>query len=521
MGPLMRDVPVPPRHGPQAAIRVTLVRNTAWNYIGFGVNLLTNVLAFPIVVRHLGDAAAGIWLLLGSVTGYMGLLHLGIVPALAQFVAAGVAAGDVDSVNRRASTSLALLLGAGVIPLALVPFAPTLAAIFQVPDTLRAQAAQALSLGLIGFTLQVPGHVFNAVLNGAQRQDRCSQVWILSNALKATGTIALAVSGYGLVALLYFDVALIIVVGVTLGVVAVRTVPALRLSPRFVHLSDARELAGFGGLLVIGTLSALAVEQTDRLIIGALLPVAMVTYYAAAWKIYMLAFALPTTLLSAVAPMAGALFGTGETDRLRRLFLQASKYGVAATWPVALSLAGTAAILLRAWMGPGFEAHDRVVHVLLAALVVKAHNHAAIAVLTGMRRIRHVTWAYSLPQAVLNIGFSIWLVSEFGIIGAALGTLIPIVLLEYVFLDHVLAVLGVSWTRFLQVVVIPTAIPALVCFVPLGVGVVMLGALHPALIATAAVCAAGYAAWFWRHSLEPAERSQFWSLAPAGVRRGG
>ena len=44
---------------------------------------------------ELGDAAAGIWLLLGSVTGYMGLLELGLVPALAQSVAVYRSRGDI------------------------------------------------------------------------------------------------------------------------------------------------------------------------------------------------------------------------------------------------------------------------------------------------------------------------------------------------------------------------------------------------------------------------------------------
>ena len=58
-----------------------LARNTLWNYAGFAINMATSFVLFPFVVGRLGDAAAGIWLLLGSVTGYMGLMELGIVPA--------------------------------------------------------------------------------------------------------------------------------------------------------------------------------------------------------------------------------------------------------------------------------------------------------------------------------------------------------------------------------------------------------------------------------------------------------
>jgi O-antigen/teichoic acid export membrane protein len=83
-----------PKPGPRVDVRKTLTRNTAWNYTGFAVNLLTNLFLFPYVVHEIGDAAAGIWLLLGSVTGYMGLLELGLVPALAQSVAVYRSRGD-------------------------------------------------------------------------------------------------------------------------------------------------------------------------------------------------------------------------------------------------------------------------------------------------------------------------------------------------------------------------------------------------------------------------------------------
>jgi O-antigen/teichoic acid export membrane protein len=505
--------------GAGGALRAALVRNTAWNYVGFVVNLLTNMVAFPVVVRHLGDAAAGVWLLVASLTGYMGLLHMGIVPALSQFVAANVAAGEHDQINRRSSTALALLLGLGALSLAAMPFTTSAVRWFHVPAALQGDAAAAFALGIVSFSLQLPGHVFNALLNGALRQDRCNQIWILSNALKAAGSIAIVVSGYGLIALLSFDLALIVAIGTALGVAAYRAVPSLRLSPALVGSHEARDLTRFGGLLLVGSLSRLAVEQTDRIVIGAFLSVALVTYYSAAWKIYMLAYALPTTLLAAVTPTAGALYGVGDRDGLRRLFLRMTKYGLAASWPVALSLAGCASVVLRWWMGPGFEVHARVVQVLLAALLVMAHNHAGFSVLIGMREVRYVTWAYSLPQAILNVTLSVLLVRRLELVGVALGTLIPLVLLEYVFLAHVLGRLHVGWPEFLKQAIVPTAVPALICFVPLALGYAWWGSSSTSLPAVAVICSVAYAGWFWWWSLDRTERRELLAHVP-GLRPG-
>src|SRR4249920_2317818 len=90
-------------------VKRVLARNAAWNYGGFVVNVVTNLLLFPYVVRHLGEAASGIWLLLGSLTGYMGLLELGIVPSLTQHVASALGAGNRREVDRTVSTALVVL----------------------------------------------------------------------------------------------------------------------------------------------------------------------------------------------------------------------------------------------------------------------------------------------------------------------------------------------------------------------------------------------------------------------------
>ncbi|HOQ60013.1 MAG TPA: hypothetical protein PKZ08_05290, partial [Vicinamibacterales bacterium] len=132
-------------------VRRTLTRNTAWNYTGFAVNLLTNLLLFPYVVREIGDSAAGIWLLLGSVTGYMGLLELGLVPALSQSVAVCRARGDTAGLNRSASTAITLLTLLAAIPLMLVAAVPWMVEALRVPPALTGQARAVFAIAIAGF----------------------------------------------------------------------------------------------------------------------------------------------------------------------------------------------------------------------------------------------------------------------------------------------------------------------------------------------------------------------------------
>ena len=119
---------------------------------------------------------------------------------------------------------------------------------------------------------------------------------------------------------------------------------------------------------------------------------------------------------------------------------------------------------------------------------------------------------YFAPQAVLNLGLSIWLVQRYGNVGVAIGTIAPAILLEYFFLDFALAELE-SWLKeflrraagpvALAVVSVSTASPS--------------STVHQRDIAraplTAAACTVLYVAVLWRY-LDEEERQRSWATCP-------
>lgn len=503
-----------PPAAPRIDVRKTLARNTAWNYTGFAVNLLTNLFLFPYVVRGIGEAAAGIWLLLGSVTGYMGLLELGLVPSLVQSVAVYRARGDTEGLNRAASTTLALLCGLGLVPLALLAAVPWAVGVLKLPAPLLPQASVVFRIAIVGFAARMPLAAFQAILLGTQRQDRCNQLWIYVIAAKFVLAVALLWLGFGVTAI----VAMEALVHLSAGFLQVRwaraEVPALAFRWRLADWGEARSLVGFGSSLLAVSVCGLVIEQSDRLVVGAFLPIAMVTYYSAAWKLYMFAYSLPTTLVQAVTPLAGDLFGRGDRRALQQLFLRMTKYTVAVSWPIVLSLGLCASLLLDVWMGPEFARHAAVLQALVVAFAVTAHNHVGYSILVGMRRITPTLWQYKLPLAALNLALSVYLVGRLGILGVALGTMVPALAMEWFWLRFVLHELEIRWLDFFRHVVAPTAGPALFSFAPLALAYWRLEPRSPLLLPVAVACCAIHAALFWFRSLARTERSELLAHVP-------
>jgi O-antigen/teichoic acid export membrane protein len=496
--------------------RQILARNTLWNYGGFAVNVATNLIMFPYVVSRIGDAAAGVWLLLGAVTGYMGLLEVGIVPSLAQAVAASHGRGDLGAISRAASSARTLLWVLAVAALSLVFAVHPLVAWLEVGDSLASSATAAFRVCIVGVALRMPLAMYQAILLGRQRQDRCNQLWILIGFTKFLAAAIVLWFGGGLLGLVAAEVGVHLLAGVLQVRWAYQAVPDLHLSWRLVSVADARALLAFGGAMMAVSVSSLIIEQTDRLVIAAFLPLAMVTSYAAAWKLYMLAFALTTTLVQAVAPVAAELHGRNNTAALRRLFLRTTRYTTTIAWPLASILGLTGGVLLRLWMGPRFEGVLPVVQVLVAAFAVTALNHAGYSVLVGMRRVGGTVARYFAPQAAMNLVLSVLLVQPLGIAGVALGTLIPAFALEYVFVRFVLRELGLTWTEFLNQAVRPVLRP-MTSFLPLALTYTIAERGSPMLLVVAAACAVAFVIAVCRR-LEADERTALITYMPAAAR---
>ena len=58
-----------------------IISNIRSNWVGYAVNAAVTMLLTPFVLRQLGEARYGVWILTMSIFGYYGLLDLGFVVA--------------------------------------------------------------------------------------------------------------------------------------------------------------------------------------------------------------------------------------------------------------------------------------------------------------------------------------------------------------------------------------------------------------------------------------------------------
>src|SRR5260370_4116164 len=90
-----------------------MLKNVGSNWIATLVTVVAAYLLTPFTLHKLGDDGYGTWNLINSITGYLGLLVLGVPMASVRYFAQHVAEGDVRKLNEviGGCTTLYLILG--------------------------------------------------------------------------------------------------------------------------------------------------------------------------------------------------------------------------------------------------------------------------------------------------------------------------------------------------------------------------------------------------------------------------
>ncbi len=400
-------------------LRSRTAKNSYLNLMGLAVPLLVGLALVPITVHGLGIARFGLLSLALTVLEYSTLFALGLGPATTKHVAEGIARKDESTsdlvvMSMVGHTILGVLGGALIVLLA-----PVLVNhVFVVPQELHSEAVTVFRL--IG--VMVPATLLLMSLFGAlEGASRFGLVNLLRIPISTLSFIipAFAVThGIGLPAILASLVVLrLIVCGVLAGVVS-STMPGYRWRwPQ--DWRRMRPLLAFGAWLSISNVVSPTLVYADRFMLGALRGISAVGLYSAPFDAVMRLLMIPGSLVRAMFPTLSALHGTSQHERLRPLFRRA-------VGMVVLLLSGPAAILvlfapqlLRLWLGPQVaDAAGTATRILAIGVLFNAAALVPSTFLSAFGR-PDINAKFHMLEVVIHLPLAWWLVSHYGIVGAA------------------------------------------------------------------------------------------------------
>lgn len=441
-------------------------RNLVCNCAGVGVDALAGFLVAPFLIHRLGDTTYGLWIVLGSLTSYFGLLDLGVRGSVGRHVAFHQAKKDPARVNQTVNTAAVILAVLGLVALA-----GTLAAqlfffrLFDVPPEQAGEVRVALLVVGVNLAASLFFNVFDATLWGFQRFDLLNAVDIPATLTRLGLTWYFVGGAGGLVALA------LISLGVTLGAGSAKVAlsffenPGLRLGPRYVRRGAVRELFGYSVWSFLTSLARIACAQLSPVAVGALLGVNLVTPFAIANRLITLVGSVLAAATGIITPLATGLHARGASDRQERLFLLGTRYCFALALMLLLLLVLLGEPLIVAWVGPVLaERAAPLLAILAAGELLPSSQYITNGMIFAAARHRSLAWL-GFVELIAAGTLAVVLSRPFGLPGVCVALAVPASLCRGVAQMLIgCRLAGVSVVRYLATALLPplfcAALPA-------------------------------------------------------------
>jgi O-antigen/teichoic acid export membrane protein len=404
-----------------------IVRNVFANWIGVAANLAVAFLLSPYLVHSLGDNGYGLWVLVMSMTGYMGLLDTGLRVSIVKHTAKCNARGDEEGLNLILATGLLLYgsLSIVIVLLSLVASAYFPSLFTVLPAEVPIGRLLVIIAG-INVALSLPLGVFGGLLSGLQRYDLVNRAAVLVLGVRTAAIVAAIASGYGLIALGLIHISMQVVNGVLLVVYARQQFPALDLRPRPIHRETVRSLYSYSGYIILNSVAMLLLFSSGEPIIGAFVGTAAVTSFAIARSLVQYLSTIIGSMTQVFHPYASDLHERGDGAGVGDALIAGTKTSLLIALPIAISYLIIGPTFIGLWMGPQYrQAAGMVLAILTVPQVIWLSQSTAGNILLGVGCHRFLT-TLNLVTGAAGIAIALMLVRSFGAVGVAAGMAVPI-----------------------------------------------------------------------------------------------
>ncbi len=364
-----------------------LARNTIWNIVGQGAPLLAALVAIPVTLRGLGTERFGALSLAWLLIGYLSLFDLGLGRALTKLAAERLAGRRDEEIPALAWTALLLMLGLGVAGALLITLPSTwlVARALRIPPALRDETRQALYVlgASVPFVISTAG--LRGLLEAKQRFGLVNAVRIPMGVFTFIGPILVLPFSRSLVAVVG-----LLAFGRLVGwavhlALCLRVFPALR-HGLALHPPLMAPLLRLGGWMTVTNVVGPFMVYLDRFLIGGLMSLAAVAYYATPYEMVTKLLVVPSAVAQVLFPAFAASLVV-DRPRAGLLFDRGVKTVFLSLFPPTLLLVALAPELLRLWLGTEFSRESaRVLQWLAVGVFINGLAQIPFALVQGAGR---------------------------------------------------------------------------------------------------------------------------------------
>lgn len=387
--------------------------------VGQVAPLIAAVVSIPLLIKGLGVDRFGILTIAWMLIGYFSLFDLGIGRALTQIISEKLAINDEAAIPPLMWTGLTVMFVLGLLAsLFIVGLSDWIIySALKIPVYLQAETKRSLGMLAPSIPLVLIATGLRGVLEAKHEFKSVNLVRIPLGVLMFVAPLCVLPFSNSLVAIFF---SLLLVRAATAIAFLYLCHRSLDNFTKFT-LSKAviPELLKFGGWMTVSNIVSPIMVQMDRFVIGMMLSMAAVAYYATPYEMVTKLLVIPAAIAGVCFPQFAKLNAQKNVKDAMALYWKSCKYIFYLTFPAIIFLILFAGWILNLWLGGKFSNESTLVFQILA-IGVFVNGLAAIpfAFLQGAGR-SDVTAKIHVCELLVYLPLLYLSVSKFGIVGAA------------------------------------------------------------------------------------------------------
>ncbi|MBN2020393.1 MAG: polysaccharide biosynthesis protein [Sedimentisphaerales bacterium] len=413
--------------------RISLVTSVFSNWAVLLVNIIVGFILTPYIIARLGTGSYGMWVLIGGFVGYYDLLDIGIRSAVARYVSRYFVQKDFQSMNEVVNTASAIFcfIGALVIVLSVL-FAGWLARFFNIQGDELIVFKYLVWLLSISAGLAFPRNVLSAVLIGHERFVVSNAIRVITLGLKGILSFLALFLGGGLASMAMSILAVTIFGFLAEFVVVKKSFAYINFSPRFVMPKLVPTLFSFGLHTFIGKMGDTMRLRIDSVVIGKFLNLEAVGVYGLASTLFGHFYRFNIGCSGVTMPRLAGMAAQYDKDSFAGAVMRYSIISSLLAGALGAAAVVVAEDFIRLWVPENFagvRSSAIIFVILVVSLVPDLMSNVSWNALQGLKK--HHYYAYqAILEGFVNLGLSIVLVRYMGMVGVALGTAIPALIVK-------------------------------------------------------------------------------------------
>jgi O-antigen/teichoic acid export membrane protein len=401
------------------------------DYLALPLGML---LAASFLIRHLGTAQYGVWILASATVSSGGIVSGSFGDAAIKYVGDCRGRGDWLGITRIVGSMISInLLLSGTLAVALWCWAPYATRhIVKVDSELRTICLQSLRIGCgLLLTKSIEG-VFVCTLRAFESYGPTVRISICSRTAILACAVLLTRFGRNVVGIMLATL-LISSLGTVAQALAFKSkIGKFSPIPSW-HRKTVSEIAAFGSFSWLQAISGVAFSYADRFVVGFFMGAPAVAYYGLCVQAAQPIHGLTSSGLHFLFPHLSTRLPVAPLSEIRRKVAIALKSNVTLVWALSLPLIIFGSRILSVWIGPAFSQQAPLMfRTIVCSYAMLGMNVTAHYALLAVGRVKVVTYLNLMAGTAMLFTMAI-LIPGHGLEGAGVARLVygPITCLAY------------------------------------------------------------------------------------------